>query len=223
LLIRVTAHIFDMDGTLLVGTTAPLLLAEALGTTDSLHELEERFAAGTATAVEFARELHARWGLVPAATVEAAFDAAPLLLNIREVLSDIRARGEKACLITMSPSYFAERFLEFGFDAVFGSRFPADTDTPFDETGILNPEDKPRLAGAFCREHGLRLDEAVAYGDSMSDVHLFRAVGVSVAVNGDHHVAELADLAVDGQDLLAAYHAARERIDHVQRAHHRRS
>jgi phosphoserine phosphatase len=218
-----TAHIFDMDGTLLIGTTAPLLLAEALGTTDSLHELEERFAAGTATAVEFARELHTRWGPMPAATVEAAFAAAPLVLNIREVLADIRVRGEKACLITMSPSYFAERFLEFGFDAVHGSRFPADADAPFDETGILNPEDKPRLAAGFCEEHGLRLDEAVAYGDSMSDVHLFRAVGVSVAINGDHHVADLADISVDGRDLLAAYHAARERIDQVQQAHQRRS
>jgi phosphoserine phosphatase len=206
------AHVFDMDGTLLVGTTAPLLLAEALGATEALQALEERFSAGTATAVEFARELHAQWGPVDPAVVQAAFAAAPLLENIREVVADIHARDEKTCLITMSPAYFAERFLDFGFDAVFASRFPADACTPLDEAAILNPRDKPRLAAAFCAEHGLRLDDAIAYGDSMSDVFLFEAVGVRVAVNGDHHLEALSDVAVDGPDLLAAYRAARALI-----------
>jgi phosphoserine phosphatase len=206
------AHFFDMDGTLLVGTTAPLLVAEALGRSDSLHELEERFAAGTLTAVEFARELHARWGVVEAAIAEAAFAAAPVLENIPEVVADIHAHGEKACLITMSPTYFAELFLSFGFDAVFASRFPADPDTPLDDAAILNPRDKPRLAAAFCVEHGLRLDEAVAYGDSMSDVFLFDEVGVRISVNGDHHLEAICDVAISGPDLHAAYRAARELI-----------
>jgi phosphoserine phosphatase len=144
------AHVFDMDGTLLLGTTAPLLLAEALGATESLLVLEERFAAGTASAVDF--------------------------------------------------------------DAVFASRFPADADTPLDETAILNPRDKPRLAGAFCAEDGLRLDQAVAYGDSMSDVFLFEQTGLRVSVNGDHHIEQLADITISGPDLLAAYTAVRERL-----------
>ena len=206
------AHFFDMDGTLLVDTTAPLLLAEALGRTDSLHALEERFASGTASTVEFARELHAQWGPVEPAVAKAAFDLAPLLQNIPEVITDIHSRGEKACLITMSPAFFAEQFVDFGFDAVYASRFPPDAETPLDESAILSPKDKPRLAGAFCAEHGLRLDEAVAYGDSMSDVFLFGAVGVRISVNGDHHLEEIADVAVDGPDLLAAYRAAREAI-----------
>jgi len=58
------AHVFDMDGTLLHGTTASLLLAGALGGGDGLAALERRFASGTLTAVEFARELHAMWGVV---------------------------------------------------------------------------------------------------------------------------------------------------------------
>lgn len=203
------AHVFDMDGTLLVGTTAPLLLAEALGATDTLLELEARFAAGTASAVDFAHELHARWGPVDPDIAAAAFATAPLLHNIREVLADIRARDERACLITMSPASFAEQFLAFGFDAVYASRFPAEADTPLDEAAILTPRDKPRLARAFCEEHHLRLDEAIAYGDSMSDVHLFEEVGYRVSVNGDDHIAHLADVAVAGPDLRAAYDAAR--------------
>jgi len=207
------AHVFDMDGTLLLGTTAPLLLAETLGATEGLHRLEAEFAAGTLTAVGFARAVHAQWGPVDAAVARAAFRAAPLIAGIREVLADLHDRGEKACMITMSPASFAQQFLDFGFDAVFASRFPADRDTPVDEAAILNPRDKPRLAGAFCDEHGLRLREAVAYGDSMSDVFLFEEVGLRVSVNGDHHLAELADVAVSGPDLLAAYTAVRERLD----------
>jgi phosphoserine phosphatase len=203
------AHIFDMDGTLLHGTTAPVLLAGALGELDALHELERRFADGSATAVDFARELHRMWGVVPPEVAAEAFAAAPLLANIREVLADIRARDERACLITMSPDYFAEQFLDFGFDAVFASRFPRSAGVGLDETAILSPRDKPVLAGRFCEEHGVALGDAIAYGDSMSDVFLFDAVGIRIAVNGDHHLAERSDISVDGTDLLPAYAAAR--------------
>ena len=206
------AHLFDMDGTLLHATTAPLLLAGALGGEDGLAVLETRFASGTLTAVEFARELHAMWGVVTPEIARRAFDSGRVLDNVREVLSDIRDRGEHACVITMSPDYFAEQFLDFGFDEVFASRFPRDAETPLDETAILEPRDKPRLAAGFCEQFGLRLNEAVAYGDSMSDVFLFREVGVRVAVNADHHLADLADIAINGTDLLAAYRAARHLI-----------
>ena len=207
------AHVFDMDGTLLHGTTAPILLAAALDAGDALAALEERFATGAASTVEFARALHELWGVVTPETAEQAFAAAPLLGGLRDVLADIHDRGERACLITMSPDYFAEQFLAFGFDAVFASRFPRKAGVPLDESAILTPEDKPVLAARFCAEHGLALADAIAYGDSMSDVFLFEAVGVRVSVNGDHHLAERSDVAVEGTDLLVAYRAARELAD----------
>jgi phosphoserine phosphatase len=202
-----------MDGTLLRRTSAPVLVAAALGQDESLAELEERFATGAATAVEFARALHKMWGVVPPEVARRAFATAPLLANIREVLADIHGRGERACLITMSPDYFAEQFLEFGFDRVFASRFPRSPEVALDESAILNPEDKPRLAARFCAEHGLEIRHAVAYGDSMSDVFLFREVGLRVSVNGDGHLAGLADIAVEGTDLMVAYRAARGCFD----------
>lgn len=207
------AHVFDMDGTLVRSTSAPLLVAAAMGRGDSLAELEERFATGVATAVDFARALHEMWGVVSPEVARQAFRIAPLIENVREVLDDIRLRGEVACLITMSPDYFAEQFLEFGFDAVFATRFPRSAEVPLDEGAVLNPEDKPRLAARFCAEHGLQLRDAVAYGDSMSDVVLFGEAGLRVSVNGDHHIADLADIAVEGPDLMLAYRAAREWCD----------
>ena len=202
-----------MDGTLLRQTSAPALLAAALGQHEALLELEKRWAGGTATALQFGRALHEMWGVVPAEIARRAFAAAPLLANIREVVADIHGRGERACLITMSPDYFAEQFLEFGFDSVFASRFPRSPEVALDEAAILNPEDKPRLAARFCAEHGLEMRDAVAYGDSLSDVFLFEEVGLRVSVNGDHHLAELADIAIEGTDLMAAYAAARAWCD----------
>ena len=94
---------------------------------------------------------------------------------------------------------------------------PARGGAALDESAILNPQDKPRLAAEFCAEHGLTLEDAIAYGDSMSDVFLFDAVGVRVSVNGDHHLAERSDIAVEGTDLLVAYRAARELCDRAAR------
>jgi phosphoserine phosphatase len=202
-----------MDGTLLRRTSAPVLVAAALRQDGSLAALEERFSSGAATTVEFARALHEMWGVVPTEVARSAFAAAPLLANIREVIADIHRRGERACLITMSPDYFAEQFLEFGFDGVFASRFPRSPGVPLDESAILSPEDKPRLASRFCADHGLEIGGAAAYGDSLSDVFLFREVGLRVSVNGDRHLAAFADIAVEGSDLMVAYRAAREWCD----------
>jgi phosphoserine phosphatase len=206
----VTAHVFDMDGTLIHQTSGAVLLAAALGHSEELMVLEQGFTSGTTTTMQMARELWAMWGVVDPEIIEQAFRSAPVLDNVEMVLDDIHARGEHACLITMSPGYFAERFLETGFDAVFASSFPTDASLPLDETRILTPADKPRLAAQFCEERGLTLANAVAYGDSLSDVFLFREAGIRIAVNATHHLSELADASVQGTDLLAAYRAARD-------------
>jgi phosphoserine phosphatase len=56
--------------------------------------------------------------------------------------------------------------------------------------------------------HELHLTNAVGYGDSMSDVELFMNVGLSVSVNGDKHVRDLAHIHVESQSLWDPYTAA---------------
>ena len=46
----------------------------------------------------------------------------------------------------------------------------------------------------------------------MSDVFLFDEVGFRISVNGDHHLEERSDIAVEGTDLLVAYEAARRLV-----------
>jgi phosphoserine phosphatase len=211
-----------MDGTLLRGTTASTLVAAVLGKVEELAALELRFASGEHSTLEFARALHDICGIVESEVVAEAFATAPVLRNLEAVLGDIHAHDERACLITMSPDYFAELFLPYGFDAIYASRHPRDPSVAFDPDGILAFEDKPRLAAAFCAEHGFRLGEAVAYGDSMSDVPLFATVGYGISVNGDRHLEAICDSAIEGDDLWPAYQLARRYIDGEELAERQR-
>jgi phosphoserine phosphatase len=203
-------HVFDMDGTLLTGTTANLEIARRLGTLEELHALEARLSAGDIDTRGFSAAIHALWPELTPTVVADAFTAAPWLRGIREVCADIRRRGEHSVVITMSPDFFARALLELGFEEVVASRFP---DPPFreplDPAGILTPADKIRVTEERRARYGLAHVNCVAYGDSMSDAPLFGHLDHTVAVNADHHLTGLAACAYQGDDLTAAYRLAR--------------
>lgn len=204
-------HVFDMDGTLLTGTTAGLQIARHLGSTQELAELEARFAAGEIDTRGFAAIVHELWrGLTPSAVAE-VFAASPWLNGISQVCAHIRERGERSAVITLSPDFFARNLLELGFDEVVASRFPAlPLIEPLDPANILTPGDKVRIVAEMCQRHGLSRSQCVAYGDSMSDAPLFRWLTKTVAVNPDHHLADLAAVSYCGNDLAEAYALGRD-------------
>ncbi|MFW5415158.1 HAD-IB family phosphatase [Nocardiopsis sp. CNT-189] len=199
-------HIFDLDGTLLHGTSAPLEIARVTGTGPRLTELEHRFSAGELDSRGFAAELFSLWGHLTEEHVDEAFAGSPFLEGIAEVCADIRKRGERSLVITLSPGFYARRLHAFGFDEIVASDFP---DPPFpgppDPERILRPQDKVRIAEEARAAAGIPLEMCTAYGDSLSDAPLFGHVGGSVSVNGDHHVAALATAAYTGRSLPEAY------------------
>ncbi|MFE1170927.1 HAD family hydrolase [Streptomyces sp. NPDC058773] len=204
-------HLFDMDGTLLHGSAAAIEISRQLGLDREIGELERGFAAGELTPVQFAERACELWAAeLTEAQVAAAFEGAPWLSGIREVWADIRARGERCAVISLSPAFFVERLLAWGADAAHGSRWP---DVPIRQTvepsGILTSAAKVRIADELCVEYGLTRADCVAYGDSQSDAELFGVVPRSVAVNADHHVSGLASFAYAGVDLREAYELAR--------------
>ncbi|MFL6052224.1 MAG: HAD family hydrolase [Actinoallomurus sp.] len=195
-----------MDGTLLGGTTASLEIARRLGSVEELIELEARFAAGEIDTRGFSAAIHALWRDLTPSVVADAFAASPWLTGIDEVCADIRERGERSLVITMSPDFFARHLLDLGFDDVIASRFPAlPLVEPLDPANVLTPRDKVRVVAEMCERYGLSHAECVAYGDSMSDAPLFRRLTRTVAVNADHHLADLAALSYRGDDLAEAY------------------
>ncbi|ATW49452.1 HAD family hydrolase [Streptomyces peucetius] len=207
---RPRLHIFDLDGTLIHGSAAPVEISRQLGLLDEIGEVERDLVAGRIGPREYAVQVHALWTDLTEAHVTAAFEAAPWLLGIREVWSEIRAGGDYCAVISLSPSFFVERLLDWGAHAAHGSRFPEIPFTrPVDPMGILSAAAKVEIAGRLCTEFGVALDACIAYGDSLSDAAIFAAVPTAVAVNADHHLAGLATHTYAGSDLREAYELVR--------------
>ncbi len=207
-LLRVIADrlfVFDMDGTLLIRTTACVEVAKVLGTLDHLHVLEQKFAAGEMDAFSFAQGIGALWGRVDEQVVRTAFEDTPKLANIKEVTTLIHKAGGKSCLITMSPDFYANLFYEYGFDFIEASQFPSSLNEEIKREHILNPTDKATLVERRCHQLGFNLKQCVAFGDSMSDYHLFKELEHTVSINGDPTLRELARHHYEGSDLLTAF------------------
>ena len=203
-------HVFDMDGTLLRGTTAAIEISRRIGRLEPLAELERGFAAEELTAADFAVEIRALWDDLTAELVAEIVADAPWIEGIEDVCRDIARRGERSMLITMSPHFFAEHLGDRGIDAVRASQFPPlPFAAPVDPAGILNPADKVRLTEAERAVHGLPRSACVAYGDSMSDLPLFAVLENTVAVNADAALERAARVVYRGEDLREAYEHGR--------------
>ncbi|MGW5736640.1 MULTISPECIES: HAD family hydrolase [Streptomyces] len=203
-------HLFDLDGTLLHGTAAPVEISRQLGLDTEIAELERDFVAQRIDSPQYAERVHALWADLTEAQVTAAFEGAPWLTGIRETWAEIRESGDYCAVISLSPSFFVERLLGWGAHAAHGSRFPAVPFTePVNPTGILNAAAKVKIANRLCEGFGVEWSDCIAYGDSLSDVELFGAVPVSVAVNADRRLVGLATHSYVGRDLRKAYELVR--------------
>lgn len=202
-------HLFDLDGTLMFGSAAPVEISRQLGLSAEIAELERSFSAREIGPQEFSVAAHALWSELTPAHVRAAFDGSPWLAGIQEVWREIRERGDYCAVISLSPSFFVELLLEWGAHAAHGSVFPTVPFTgPMEVSGILTPEGKVTVADRLCAQFGVSRGDCVAYGDSMTDAVLFEVVPVSVAVNARPYLAERATHVYEGRDLREAYQLA---------------
>jgi phosphoserine phosphatase len=207
-------HVFDMDGTLLRGTSAAIEISRRVGRLEPLAELERGFAAEEISAAEFALATRDLWDDLTTDLVAEVVANAPWIEGIEDVCRDIAARGERSMLITMSPNFFADHLGARGIDVVRASRFPAlPFAGPVNPAGILNPADKVRLAEEERAALGLPRRACVAYGDSMSDLPLFAVLENTVAVNADSELERAARVTYRGEDLREAYAHGRTLLD----------
>ncbi|MCW7547731.1 HAD-IB family phosphatase [Photorhabdus sp. APURE] len=206
-------HIFDMDGTLLRGTTASLEIARTMNCLTELHLLEKQFAQGDIDTKKFAAELQLLWSNLQYADVTKVFYASPWIEGIKEVFDDIRTKDEISMVITLSPDFFAQHLRKFGADIVIASHFPAlPFREPVDPEQILTPESKLQIVKKYVQEYGLDLEKCVAYGDSDSDIPLFNALTNTVAINGTDKIQEIALIHYEGNDLRQPYQLIRKKL-----------
>lgn len=203
-------HLFDLDGTLLHGSTAPVEISRQLGLEAEAVALDQAIGAGLIGPPEYATRVHALWAELTEAHVTAAFEGAPWLARIRDVWAEIRRNGDYCAVVSLSPSFFVERLTGWGAHAAYGSSFPAVPFTePVDPAGVLSAAAKVLIADRLCEEFGLTRADCVAYGDSMSDKDLFGAVPTSVAINADRHLSGISTHSYMGGDLWEAYELVR--------------
>lgn len=185
--------IFDMDGTLIPGTTAAQEIAKTSDTLKEIQALESSYSRGEIDSMQFSHRANEYWHQSGPQLYQQAWEASPKLENISSTLASLRSNGFITCLITMAPIEFARCFQEF--DYVYGSNYGK---------RIINPEDKPNIALNLQRKYQIDLENTFAFGDSHSDIPLFSILTNTLAVNGSPELQELAKAAYVGNDLREA-------------------
>lgn len=205
---------FDLDGTLLRGSSASLEIARANALEARLEAAEKTFADGLTTERDFARLIWPLFSGLHPDDVRRAFDAAPWIEDIDRTLAAIHQGGGRAMVVTLSPGFFADLLLDVGFDVVAASSFPSLGGAPAevleDVSGILMAADKVYAVDDEVRRLGLSRDQCIAYGDSLSDQPLFATLRRTVAVNATPALRAIAAITYDGDSLLEAWTRGRD-------------
>lgn len=195
-------HIFDMDGTLL-RSTASIEISKVSGNMAIAEEIEKNWLLGRITDIQFWQQCLPIWADMTEADIDHAFVNAPWIDAVENVFADIDRRGERSVVISQSPEFFVKRFTSWGAHGAFGTGIEIGVEPH--ESMLLSAGDKVTIVQDLLQQYGIEPDDCVAYGDSTSDIPLFRWLRNTVAVNASPQVRELASVEYDGLDLREAY------------------
>jgi phosphoserine phosphatase len=176
---------FDLDGTLLRGTTVSLLLARWLGQAEEIAELERAFHAHEISNSVVA-DTSAGWLAGQHTTdIHAVLAGGTWIDGMSDTLRALAAAGVKLLLGTITWKFAAEMLQErYGFAAVSGTEMHVSGGVLSGTvTRYFDEHDKVRFVEEWCARNGYSMSQVAAIGDSRSDVPLFGRVGMSIALN----------------------------------------
>lgn len=203
-------HVFDMDGTLLVGS-ACLEISRSVGVLDETLAIEEAWARGEISDNGFWERCLPLWEGLTDDQIDHAFAATPWLDRVAAVFADIRSRNENSVVISQSPKFFVDRICKWGANYAFGAL--VSPGNPNGAEQLISSADKWQITEQLLVQLGLTHQDCVAYGDSASDLVLFESLTHTVAVNAKARIRQLARAAYEGSDLWDAYMIGRELLD----------
>lgn len=186
------------------GASVSQHLADRFGQSEQMAELERRYAAGEISNSVVAEEQARGYRGIPLPQVVEKLSDIACIGGIDPTLAALRRRGIVSLLGTVTWTFAAAEFgRRHGFAAVSGTEIdlgPGEVPTGgvkrhFDEW------DKLEFVTSYCEANGIDLAECIAVGDSRSDVPLFGAVGLSIALNATPQAREAASVALDTEDL----------------------
>jgi phosphoserine phosphatase len=209
-------HVFDMDGTLLRGAAVEEI-SRHLGCFEEASSLEQAWLRGEVLDEPYfwVRVLEL-WSGASEQDLDVAFERAPWMLQVREVFADIAARGEYSVVISQSPLFIVRRLERWGVQASYATTVEPGLPCHVDQ--LLLAKHKVEITLALLSERGLTTSDCVAYGDSSSDLELFRVLDRTLAVNARPFIRELAAEVYDGDDMWRAYQIGRSLLERPPRA-----
>jgi phosphoserine phosphatase len=195
--------VFDLDGTLLRGTSVSVMLAEWLGRTREIAELERAFHAHEISNSVVADVSAAWFAGQHTADVWHVLAEGPWIAGMADTLQALTASGASILLGTITWRFAAEMLREpHGFAAISGTEMQAADGVL---SGVISryfdEHDKARFVEEWCEQRGFAMSQVAAVGDSRSDVPLFHRAGLSIALNATHDAREAATHILDTEDL----------------------
>lgn len=194
---------FDLDGTLVRGTTTALHLAEWVGQTD-MAELERLYDEGKMTNVEVAEKSGPFFEGRTRTQVREALADIPLIDGIQDTTRWLQDNGLIPVIATVTWQIAAELLAdEHGFAAASGCAIAENDNGCF--TGVIarhfEADEKVSFVAEIAQGHGLSVEDAVAVGDAASDIPLFKKVALSIALNATVEARTVAHVHLDTDDL----------------------
>ncbi|WP_196161473.1 HAD family phosphatase [Reinekea sp. G2M2-21] len=196
---------FDLDGTLVRGTSTGGFLAQKMGHAEAMLAAEQLYAEGK-VANDYVSTLDGEYyrGYCKA-DIFALLADIPQIRHIGETVSALNQLGIPCVICTLAWEFVAEYFAErYGFMAWSGPALQVDTQgqftgriqSHFDETG------KPVFIEQICQRFGFSMDRVFHVGDSRSDIELFKRAGYSVAINATPDAQANANCQLSTESLL---------------------
>lgn len=212
------AVFFDVDGTLVPGTSSSQHLASYLGHRDVLQRAEDDYAEGRMDNREVSLLDAQGWQGRSERDIERYLADLPLVDGIADVVTWCRDQDLAVCLATLAWEPVGRHLCRrFGFAGACGPRLTQRGGT---YTGgvaeHVDEFDKRDFAVRTAADLGLPLTACAAVGDNRSDLPLFAAVGFPVAFNADSGARAVAATSVEGPDLRAVLPALAEWLGRAQ-------
>lgn len=170
---------FDLDGTLIRGTTCLEALAVPLGRQADARRFADEFDLSDVAEVKASVEKAARWfdgtDIDEVCGCLATVELAP---GAQEAFALLRAAGVRTAIVSLTWSFAAEWFARLlGADAFLGTAIRPDGSLMH-----VLPADKGVWFACLADRLGIERHETAAVGDSRGDLDLFAAAGRSIYV-----------------------------------------
>ena len=191
--------VFDLDGTLTDVDSIWGFLHRRLGTWDRARVHAEMFYRGEIDYAEWARLDTALWKGVPFSRIEALVSEVGYVDGAYEVVERLKGMDLKVGVISAGLKVVAKKAMrDLGLDFAEANELVVRDGLLTGEIAIkVSHGEKHMVLDKIRRRFSVEMSECVAVGDDITNISLFKAVGLSIAFNPTcREVAENADYVV---------------------------